>query len=235
MQRIIIITTVFALVVAALWQVIGALDDTGVNRSQPDPPASPGATEAAPTVDATPTEPIATPDLVPEWPVGSLPEMLNLAPNRLADGSLPLDDIATYADIARWMAARGIATPASITDPAFAAWSAELAVLAIPDTLRASGLDPAWDAAYGFSLLDVQQVLQVGQAPDYVVIMRGAFDPAALQAAWVASGYQPVELEGVTAWSLTPGDTIDLSPAASRPAMGSLNNIVLLEDGTLVG
>ncbi len=234
-QRIAIIATVIAVVVAGLWQFIGAFDDTGIEPSTLTNAASPDATGVVGPVDATPTEPVATPDIEPEWPLGSLPAMLELAPDRLADGSLPLNDIATYADLARWMAARGVPVPSSATDPGFAAWEDELAVLALPQTLRANGLDPAWQAAYGFSLLDVQQVLQVGQAPDYVVIMRGAFDPDVLQAAWVASGYQPVEIEGMTAWSLTPGDAIDLSPAASRPAMGSLNNVILLDDGTLVG
>jgi hypothetical protein len=233
-RQIAIVATVFAVVVAGLWQFIGAFDDTGIEPSQPTGVASPGSTEAVATVDATPTEPIATPDIVPEWPVGSLPAFLDLAPDRLADGSLPLDTIASYADLARWMEARGIVVPSSIDDPAYVAWNAELDLLRLPETLRENGLDPAWESAYGFSLFDVDQVLEVGQAPDYVLIMRGAFDPDVLQAAWVASGYQPVEVQGVTAWSLTPGDTIDLSPPASRPAMGSLNNIVLLEDGTLI-
>ena len=62
----------------------------------------------------------------------------------------------------------------------------------------------------------------------------GHYDPAAIQAAWVSSGYQPVEVEGQTIWSLFPGDQIDLSAQASRPALGTLNNVILLEDGTLI-
>jgi hypothetical protein len=217
-----------------LWQFIGAFDDTGIDPPQPTTTASPDATEAIATVAATPTEPLATPDIVPGWPDGSLPALLDMVPDRLADGSLPLDNIAAYADLLRWMEARGVAVPTSIDEPAYPAWEAELALLALPESLRESGLDPAWETAYGFNLFDVHQVLEVGQAPDYVLIMRGAFNPDVLQAAWVASGYQPVEVQGVTAWSLTPGDAIDLSPPASRPAMGSLNNIVLMEDGTLI-
>jgi hypothetical protein len=43
-----------------------------------------------------------------------------------------------------------------------------------------------------------------------------------------------VRSEGVTIWSLFPGDSVDLSAPASRPALGNLNNMVLLEDGTLI-
>jgi hypothetical protein len=94
--------------------------------------------------------------------------------------------------------------------------------------------DPLWRATYGFQLTDVNQVLAVGQAPDYVLIMRGDFEPEALHAAWVQSGYQAVRAEDVTIWSLFPGDAVDLSAPASRPALGNLNNIVLLDDGTLI-
>jgi hypothetical protein len=63
--------------------------------------------------------------------------------------------------------------------------------------------------------------------------MRGEFDPETLMAAWVASGYQPVEIEGETIWTLSPGDGIDLSAPESRLSLGALNNMIVLEDGTL--
>ncbi len=234
--RILSVMVIMAIVVSALWLLIRQFDDTNlpdigtsspVATSEGSPPGTPST--ATPASSATPED-----DAAPEWPVGSLPAMLDLAPDRLADDSLPLNDIARYADIAGWMAACGVATPSSLDDPALSAWEAELDNLAIPTSLRERGLDPIWSSTYGFDLTQVHQVLVVGQAPDYVTVMRGAFDPAALQNAWVTSGYQAVELEGHTIWSLFPGDTIDLSAQPSRPAMGSLNNVVLLEDGTLI-
>lgn len=233
-RRIVTVTLVIAVGVSVLWAFIQAFDDTGVDPVDPTNVSSAAATTDETPPAASPTAIPSTPVVAPEWAAGSLPAMLGQAPDRLADGSLPLYDVARYADIAGWMAAAGIATPTSLDDPALAVWEAQLDLLALPSSLRERGLDPEWERSYGFSLLDVSQVLSVGQAPDYVMFLRGDFDPAVLQAAWVASGYQAVEVEGQTIWSLVPGETIDLSAPESRPAMGTLNNVVLLDDGTLV-
>lgn len=190
-------------------------------------------TPVPPTVaPASPTAPSSTATPVPDeaaLPVGSLPDLLRIAPDRL-DESAGLPVVATYADLARWLADTGV-------DPATADAAeidAALAPLALPDVLAARGLDPQWRELYGFDLRQVDQVLAVGQAPNLVLIMPGRYDLEALHATWVASGYQAVEVEETTVWSLVPGDRIDLSAPASRPALGLLNTIVLLDDGTLV-
>jgi hypothetical protein len=212
-------------------------------RNEPSP--------IAPTPTPAPTQtvvstPVATPPppaiLLPNLPLitaeridrGALPDMMRYAPDRLADDSLPLSDVAQYANIEGWMSSRGIDIPMNASDPAFAVWEQELDSLAIPDVLRARGNDDVWVQTYGFRLSDVDQVLSVGQAPDLVIIMKGDFDAAGLQAAWVESGYQAVRSEDMTLWSLFPGDSVDLSAPASRPALGNMNNVVLLEDGTLI-
>jgi hypothetical protein len=164
----------------------------------------------------------------------TMPDLMRFAPDRLADDSLPLSDVAQYANIEAWMRARGIETPSSPVDPAFAEWERELDTLAIPNVLRTRGNDEIWIQTYGFRLSDVDQVLAVGQEPDLVIIMRGDFDDVRLQDAWVESGYQAVRSEGMTLWSLFPGDSVDLSAPASRPALGNMNNVVLLDDGTLI-
>lgn len=230
------IVAVMAIVVSALWVLIRQVDHTDVGNLDPTTaPSSPEASPPGTPPPATPPGP-ATPEgddgLV--WPTGSLPDLLGYAPDRLADDSLPLNDVARYADIAGWMTAHGVTTPASLTDPAILVWKTELDNLAIPLSLRERGLEPVWQSTYGFNLTQVEQVLIVGQAPDYVMILKGAFNAGDLQTAWVANGYQAVEVEGATVWSLFPGDTIDLSAQESRPAMGTLNNMVMLEDGTLV-
>lgn len=234
--RIVSIVAVMATLVSALWIVIRQVDDTDVGNLDPtEAVASPEASPPGTPPPATPPG-AATPegDDGPDWPPGSLPALLEYAPDRLADDSLPLNAVASYADIAGWMSAQGVTTPVSLADPALPAWEGELDNLAIPLSLRERGLDPVWQSTYGFDLTEVEQVLIIGQAPDYVTILRGTFDPDGLQAAWVASGYQAVEVEGATVWSLFPGDTIDLSAQESRPAMGTLNNVVMLDDGTLV-
>ena len=167
-------------------------------------------------------------------PGRSLPELLAYAPDRLSDGSLPLNDVVRYANIARWSASGTVTVPSGRADPQAGAWLESLAPLALPAALRERGLDPAWASAYGFDLTQVDQVLVVGHAPDYVMVLRGRFDPQTLQDAWVTSGYQPVEVQGATAWSLYPEDQVDLSAPESRPGMGTLNNVLLLDDGTLI-
>lgn len=165
---------------------------------------------------------------------GTLPELLRYSPDRLGDDSLPLSDVAQYANINAWMRARNIDTPDGPDDPMFDAWEAELENLAIPNVLATRGNETIWIDTYGFGLVDVDQVLAVGQAPDFVLIMRGDFNADELQAAWAESGYQAIRSQDLTLWSLYPGDAVDLSAPASRPALGNMNNIVLLEDGTLI-
>ncbi len=165
---------------------------------------------------------------------GSLPDLLRYAPDRLSDDSLPLPFVASYADISGWMAQQGVTRPESLSDPNLAPWKRELGALALPTSLATRGTEAIWQGTYGFDLTQVDQVLTIGQAPDSVTIFKGTFNPDVLRNAWAGSGYQSVKVEGVTIWSLFPQDKIDLSAPASRPALGSLNNIVVLDDGTLV-
>ncbi len=213
----------FAVVLWMLWLVRG--EDSPL---QDPPPESPISSPASPP----PATPVATPaptvSIVPTVVPGSVPDLIRYAPDRLANESLPLSDIARFADIDGWMNARGI------TGRSGPEWEAELDALALPDVLTARGTDPLWESTYGFGLTDIDQVLAVGQAPDYILIMRGDFDEESLQAAWAQSGYQAVRTQDYTIWSLFPGDAVDLSAPASRPALGNLNNVVLLEDGTLI-
>lgn len=187
------------------------------------------------TATLSPATPPSTPKLTfdpePEPVPGSLLHMFSYAPDRLADGSIPLSEIAEYADIQRWMAAQGIAPQEAMTD---SEWMNALDALAMPEVLATRGNDAVWKSTYGFGLVDVHQVLAVGSAPDLVLILRGDFDAEVLQGAWAESGYQAVRYNGITYWSLNPAGSLDLSAPASRPALGNMNNLVLLEDGTLI-
>lgn len=196
-------------------------------------PTGTAAALTAPTATAT-GAPTGTPGAKHVSPAGSLPAMLDLAPDWLGTSNLPMSDVARYADLAAASRAAGLPWPLTEASPDFPRWDAMLASLALPTVLASRGLDPVWQQTYGFSLLDVDQVLAVGQAPDYVTILRGRFNATALHDAWVRSGYQAIEVEGITAWTLFPGDAIDLSAPASRPAMATLNNVALLPDGTLL-
>ena len=224
-----------ALLAFLLWRLISHFGETEVvPMPTVVPTLGPEATMVPTEQPATPTD-SATPEdgEDPAWAPGSLPALLNQAPDLLAEGSLPLNDIARYSDITGWITSLGLQAPSSPAEAASGPWLDALDALALPASLREFGLDPLWQQTYGFDLTQVQQVLVVGQAPDVVVLIRGDFDPDVMMAAWVASGYQPVELEGETVWTLSPGDGIDLSAPESRLSLGALNNVVVLDDGTL--
>ena len=205
--------------------------DQGPLEPTPQPTAAP---TLGPTHVATPATPGATFDPEPAPAPGSLLHMMSYTPDRLGDNSLPLSDIARYADITRWMDMQGIPLPSGPSDPGWELWESQLPALALPEVLATRGTDEIWIDTYGFGLHDLDQVLAVGSAPDYVMVMRGDFDPDTIHATWAENGYQAVRVNDVTYWSLYPGDTVDLSAPASRPALGNMNNLVLLEDGTLI-
>lgn len=192
---------------------------------------SPGEATAVPTAAATPA-PTATAPASPvavAWPPGSLPALLSMAPDPLDDDpGLPIQ--ATYADIAGWLDAQGHAA-GTLDDESF---REAIAPLPLPEPVRSGGLSAAWRDAYGFDLRQVDAVLAIGQAPNLVLIMPGRYDADALYATWVGNGYQAVEIEDTTVWSLAPGDRIDLSAPASQPSLGLLNTMVVLDDGTLI-
>lgn len=217
------------IVVAVINQVLQS--DQGPLEPTPAPTLEPTLPPATP---ATPATPQITYDPEPEPEPGSLLYMLGYAPDRLQDDSLPLSDIAQYANIQQWMDVQGVPIPTDPDDPNWPAWEQQLQALAIPEVLAARGTDDVWIRTYGFGLHQVNQVLAVGSPPDYVLVMRGNFDEDILLATWAENGYQAVRVDGVTYWSLYPGGSVDLSAPASRPALGNLNNIVLLEDGTLI-
>jgi hypothetical protein len=148
----------------------------------------------------------------------------------LGDDRTGLPVEATYADIDRWLAAQGVDRD-QVDDAEMARL---LEPLGLPEALQTRGLTAEWKDMYGFDLRQVDQVLAVGHAPNQILIMPGRYDADTLYETWVESGYQAVEVEETTVWSLAPGDRIDLSAPASRPALGMLNTIVLLDDGTLV-
>lgn len=211
--------------------IIGVLFLTGEFGAGDPTPAPTEFALAMPTLlPATPTI-IATPDEgEPAYPAGSLPAMLAMAPDRVEDDDTGLPVEATYADLERWLEIAGV-DPVSSSDAAIAS---AMIPLEFPGVLQTRGLSQEWRDVYGFSVRDVDQVVTIGHARDQIVIMRGDFSADVLYDTWVRNGYQAVEVEETTVWSLYPGDRIDLTAPASRPALGLLNNIMVFDGGTLV-
>lgn len=211
-----------AVVVLITFSVVMYTQRSDLAEGTPDTPAQrPGTPPATPAV--------IPPENADGFPRGSLPAMLALAPDLLDDsGGLPIK--ATYADVAGLLKQFGVDPRTSSSDEL----STTLAPLEIPEVLESRGLSNEWRDVYGYDLRQVDQILTVGYAPNQIVIMPGRYDTEALYETWVRHGYQAVEVEDTTIWSLSPGDQIDLSAPASRPALGLMNNVVLLDDGTLV-
>ena len=193
---------------------------------------TPVATTAIPATPViAPTEPdVASPEDEIAYPAGSLPALLTLAPDQLDDDEDGLPVEATYADIEGWLASMEL-DPDLLEDDEL---ERAIEPLEIPEVLETRGLSSEWREVYGFDLRQVDQILSVGHAPNQILIMPGRYDVQLLYSTWVESGYQAVEVEETTVWSLFPGERIDLSAPASRPALGLLNTVVLLDDGTLI-
>jgi hypothetical protein len=145
----------------------------------------------------------------------------------------PLDNgQVTYADVAGQREALGaVAIPASEGERE--AWFAATQGLALP----ANGLKMAtdnWKEIFGFDLYDVDQAVEFSAPPNVVTIMRGRFDEAALIQAWEQQGYQPVEFQGTTYYSVADDFEIDVSSPRSQLALASMNKLALIDGEYLV-
>ena len=164
--------------------------------------------------------------------VDSLAGMLGLLP------PLPLDDEATpmvsYANIAAQLAVVGAPTPAGIDDPAFVdAWVPATRGLALPSTFRRMNR-PEWREVFGFDIAQVDQSVEYAMLPVAITILRGRFDVMELDRAWERGGYQPVEVEHGTVYSVRDDYEIDTADPGSRMALASFNHTALIDNQTLV-
>lgn len=165
---------------------------------------------------------------------GSLAAMLALAPDVLAGGA-PRFQIAQYANPALQFETLGIASPQSIDDDeAVSLWVRASWWMALPDQLRTRALLDDWRATFGFDVFQVDQSLVAGEPPSTQTIYRGRFDVDELRAAWTASGYSEVDIDGAEAYSLSEDGSIDLRSAVAQLALAQMNNAAILPDGTLL-
>lgn len=218
----VVLTVALAVVLFSVF-IVTRETDLAEGTPVPDTPVTPTVVSTAPTV-ATPE------DIAERWPAGSLPALLALAPDTLDDDANGLPIQATYANVDAWLASEGLDSDDLDDDELERA----LEPLLLPEVLETRGMTDEWRDMYGFDVRQIDQVLAVGHAPNQILIMPGRYDAETLLTTWTANGYQAVEVEETTVWSLFPGDRIDLSAPASRPALGSMNTVALLDDGTLI-
>lgn len=145
----------------------------------------------------------------------------------------------SYADVAAQLAAVGVAAPTAGADQAASArfWDAAQ-WLWLPSSLSYSA-DPAWRAAFGFDLFQIDQAIGLNvRRPDReqdfrVTLVRGRFAEAEVRAAWTRSGYQAIEVEGGELASVGEEALLDPALPFFQLSAFDLANAAILADGTL--
>jgi hypothetical protein len=163
-----------------------------------------------------------------------LAEMLRLTPNRVLDSDADTGLTATFADIQLQTDVSGIARPKSGENQAFVEWGFSLSALALPSDLAQYALDPNLPVLIGFTLLDVDQYLEVGAPPDTIRFFRGHFDHKAIDNAWTTQRYKMVDVDGTTVASLHEDNQFDMTSDLGIHFFAHFNNGAFLPDGTLV-
>ncbi len=165
---------------------------------------------------------------------GSLPAMLARVPASMVDPAALEGDFGSYADIAAQLDAVGVPRPTGADREELGDSISATSGLALPSALQQHAVNEQWRETFGFDIFQVDQSLLVGQPPNTVMFLRGNFDEAELRAAWARSGYEEIEVDDTVVASVAEEPEVDLNSPVGRLALGSMNNAVILTDGTLV-
>src|SRR5262245_38124957 len=176
----------------------------------------------------------ATPSPTPSGPNTVFMDMLSIAPDVLDGSEATESDIAQFADVALQLQATGVSVPTSVDDPAMHLWVRAIRWMVLPQDLASRVFDPTWREVFGFDVLQVDQSLVAGEPPNVITILRGRFEQAEVIGALANSGYQEVDVDGLTIYSLSEDASVDLKNPVSQLALARMNNVVFLPDGTLV-
>ncbi len=160
-----------------------------------------------------------------------LTEMLAHVPADLPELESPEQAIVAYADIAAQLKAVGVEAPESVDDEGFGRWQRATAGLAMPS--RASEFISLFRADFGFDLLQTERTLAIEVPPFNLAFFRGNFDEATVLAALEDLGYRPGGIGGQRVLSVGEDAELDLTAPGSY-ALGSMDYMTILDDGTLV-
>ncbi|MGN6484899.1 MAG: hypothetical protein ACTHMX_10895 [Thermomicrobiales bacterium] len=174
-----------------------------------------------------------TPVPASSGPVAALETVLQAIPASLVtDGANGV--LFYHADLAAQFAACGVDRSAAdwITGTNLYAVTASLALVSAGFQYGAS---PDFAAALGFSPLEVDRAVEVGGPPNALSLYQGGLDRARLEAAWTATGFKQVPLEGGRVlWTLGEQGEIDPASPIAAFGAGAFNNLLLLDDQTLL-
>ena len=129
----------------------------------------------------------------------------------------------------------GFALPFDTADEAArSAWVNGTYTVALPSAFRNYGFMDGFSALTGFEIGQVFSGVELGEPPDVITMIRGAFDIDMIRAAQLAAGYQAIDIDGHTVYSLADDYALSPDNPVQRWALARLNNSALLDDGTLV-
>ncbi|MGC4192446.1 MAG: hypothetical protein QM589_14955 [Thermomicrobiales bacterium] len=175
----------------------------------------------------------ATPTPGDSGPLSSLMALLSYVPARLAREDVARQILFYHADLKAQFAALGI-------DRSVADWLDDLPIvettlpLALATTVFMYAANADFVKALGFQPYDVDRSLETNWSPAGLAILQGGLDRDRLEAAWTASAYTQIPLEGgLTMWSKGENGEMDASDPVARFGAGAFNNLLLLDDQTL--
>ncbi|MGC4108173.1 MAG: hypothetical protein QM753_17755 [Thermomicrobiales bacterium] len=166
-------------------------------------------------------------------PVALLGGLLQLVPASLAENTAG-GALYYHADLAAQFAACGVdrSAPDWITSTNLYSVTASLALVSAGFQYAVS---PDFETALGFQPLNVDRALEIGGPPNALSIYQGGLDRAKLEAAWRATGFQQVALGGgAVLWTLGEEGEIDTNSPIVAFGAGAFNNLLLLDDQTLL-
>lgn len=178
-------------------------------------------------VRARASAPEATPP--PNGDQNAFAGMLALAPDVLA-GREPPTTIAQLADVSAQLKATSVARPESGDGRAMREFARATSWMPVPAPVISDQFLPV----FGFDLATIDRLLVTGEAPDPVTLFHGRFDEEILRTAWNGSGYTPVDLSDAFAYSFDPDGGLNLGTEVGSVGVGTMNNVALLQDNTLI-
>ncbi|MGC4190016.1 MAG: hypothetical protein QM589_02115 [Thermomicrobiales bacterium] len=166
-------------------------------------------------------------------PVAALRALLQRLPASLtADNAQAMQ--VYHADLAAQFAACGVDRSASDWRTTTNLYSVT-ASLALVSAGFQYGASDDFAQSFGFQPLDVDRALEVGSPPNALSVYQGGFERTALEATWTQTGFKQVSLDGgLVLWTMGEEGEIDPSSPIVQFGAGAFNNLLLLDDHTLL-
>jgi hypothetical protein len=141
-----------------------------------------------------------------------------------------------YADLKRQLDSLGIPPYEPGSEGTSARFNGAIRPLAAASVAYQYGNLPEFAATFGFSALQAEETLSIGNPPNDLTIFRGGLPIDELPAIWEASGYfRETGESGVDIWTAGKEGELDLTTDISQYGVGSLNNVAIFGDTVVFG